>query len=194
MDSDIRLEPDRISIQAWDLDLSHPGRRLNGNTNKFRRALVHDEGDRLTINYAGDYPGGVKIAGTAGLEVSGSVKSTDGLYSGYLECDGTAWVMGHLMVARPENSSPAIDVTKPLEYSSPLTADVQYLSVFDELARLRWELAKTQKALRAVVGEVGSLVGQIVIAHNKQTPMKVTGSLIRLANVILEYGATEDED
>jgi hypothetical protein len=29
----------------------------------FRRALVHDYGDGLTVNYNGDYPGGVRLVG-----------------------------------------------------------------------------------------------------------------------------------
>ncbi|MCB9739526.1 MAG: hypothetical protein H6747_09680 [Deltaproteobacteria bacterium] len=61
MNSDIRLAPDRVTVQAWDLELVHPDRRAN--QSPFRRALVHDDGDRLTINYAQDYPAGTKVDG-----------------------------------------------------------------------------------------------------------------------------------
>lgn len=45
---------------AADFMLDHPQRRGAG-ARGYRRALVHDRGDRLTINYANDYPGGVRI-------------------------------------------------------------------------------------------------------------------------------------
>ncbi|TXH01603.1 MAG: hypothetical protein E6P95_01495 [Candidatus Moraniibacteriota bacterium] len=48
-----------VMATASDLMLDSPDRRRGGGP--YRRALVHDEGDRLTINYAGDYPGGVKV-------------------------------------------------------------------------------------------------------------------------------------
>jgi hypothetical protein len=50
-----------IQSTASDLMLDHASRRTN-NT-KFRRALVHDFGDKLTLNFGGDYPGGVQITG-----------------------------------------------------------------------------------------------------------------------------------
>lgn len=62
MNSDIRLDPDRVVIQAFDLDLRHPARTVEGGS-PYRRALVHDFGDRLTINYAVDYKAGTKVDG-----------------------------------------------------------------------------------------------------------------------------------
>ena len=67
MDSDIRLDDDRIVMQAWDLDFSHPDRRdqFRG-PSPHRRALVHwrtpTAGDQLVLNFDADYPAGVKIA------------------------------------------------------------------------------------------------------------------------------------
>jgi len=45
--------------------LDSPERR-KGNK-PFRRALVHDQSDGLTINFGGDYEGGVRIVGVAEL-------------------------------------------------------------------------------------------------------------------------------
>jgi len=52
----------RMDVKASDLVLDSPARR-KPNGPKFRRALVHDESDGLSINFANDYPGGVSIAG-----------------------------------------------------------------------------------------------------------------------------------
>lgn len=67
MDSDIRLDNDRIAMQAWDLDFSHPDRRdATLGPSPFRRALVHwktpRSGDQLILNFDADYPAGVKVA------------------------------------------------------------------------------------------------------------------------------------
>jgi len=52
----------RMDVKASDLVLDSPARR-KPNGPKFRRALVHDESDGLSINFNNDYPGGVNIAG-----------------------------------------------------------------------------------------------------------------------------------
>ena len=44
---------------ASDVMIDNPARRKN--EEPFRRAFVHDFEDGLTINFAGDYPGGVTI-------------------------------------------------------------------------------------------------------------------------------------
>lgn len=86
MSSDIKLEEDfvvtegnALKVNAWDLMLDGPGRR-GGAGGDYRRALVHSDGDKLTINFNKDYTGGVKIQGPlsvtddVGLEGSLSVK------------------------------------------------------------------------------------------------------------------------
>jgi hypothetical protein len=62
-DSDIKLGPGQVIAQALDLclDSQDPARRHNDSPH--RRALVHDYGDGLTINWDQDYPGGVTIWG-----------------------------------------------------------------------------------------------------------------------------------
>ena len=68
MASDVTLDGDYVVVEGqWtklrthDLMLDSPSRRLE--QSGARRALVHDQSDRLTINYNGDYPNGVRIAG-----------------------------------------------------------------------------------------------------------------------------------
>lgn len=60
-----------LKTTATDFMLDSPGRRRGGSS-PFRRALVHDAQDGLTINFSGDYPGGVTVSGN--LVVTGDVK------------------------------------------------------------------------------------------------------------------------
>lgn len=50
-----------IKAEAADFMLDSAARRKSAS--RTRRALVHDPNDGLTINYAGDYPGGVTLVG-----------------------------------------------------------------------------------------------------------------------------------
>jgi hypothetical protein len=55
----VTIEAAALQVQASDVVLDQPTRRINHSG--FRRALVHDFGDGLTMNFNGDYPGGVTI-------------------------------------------------------------------------------------------------------------------------------------
>jgi hypothetical protein len=61
-----------LKTTASDVIIDAPGRRGN-RPGPFRRALVHDQQDGLTINFAGDYTGGVTVVGT--LVVTGEISS-----------------------------------------------------------------------------------------------------------------------
>lgn len=52
-----------VQAAAADFVLDHPGRRASGRG--YRRALVHDHHDGLTINFNGDYPGGLTLNAVA---------------------------------------------------------------------------------------------------------------------------------
>lgn len=67
------LELDARVVKAISSDfmLDHPSRRNGGGPH--RRALVHDQNDGLTINFSGDYPGGVTLVGVRTLEVHGDI-------------------------------------------------------------------------------------------------------------------------
>jgi hypothetical protein len=78
MANDIKLEGDVdkdfmeltarvVKAISSDFMLDMPDRRKGGGP--FRRALVHDENDGLTINFSGDYPGGVTLIGLNTLQV-----------------------------------------------------------------------------------------------------------------------------
>ena len=62
-DTDVKLLPGQVKVEAWDLCLDSPDRRIPAGTSPYRRALVHNQNDGLTINYGNDYPNGVQING-----------------------------------------------------------------------------------------------------------------------------------
>jgi hypothetical protein len=64
-----------LKTTAADFMLDSPVRRRAGGS-QHRRALVHDAQDGLTINFAGDYRGGVTVIGN--LVVTGDVKVGSG--------------------------------------------------------------------------------------------------------------------
>ena len=64
----------RLSIGGSDVYLDCTERR-DGATGSYRRALVHNSGDVLALNFASDYTGGVTIGGNT--TVSGKLKSSN---------------------------------------------------------------------------------------------------------------------
>jgi hypothetical protein len=58
----ITAEATVLQIKGSDIILDSAQRR-SSNGGHFRRAIVHDQNDGLTINYNNDYPGGVTING-----------------------------------------------------------------------------------------------------------------------------------
>jgi len=67
----VLVEGTVLKCTGTELMLDSQARRA-GNGGDHRRALVHDGGDRLTINFAHDYRGGVTVVGE--LAVTGDVK------------------------------------------------------------------------------------------------------------------------
>lgn len=59
------LEGRVLKVVGSDLILDSPDRRKGGPS--FRRALVHDQSDGLTVNFNGDYPGGVRLVSVAAI-------------------------------------------------------------------------------------------------------------------------------
>jgi hypothetical protein len=64
-----------LKVEASDFMLDSAGRRKPTGP-PFRRAMVHDQNDGLTINFGGDYPGGVTISDVRALNVTGDLRFT----------------------------------------------------------------------------------------------------------------------
>src|SRR6476646_1413866 len=62
----VTIETNVLKSNSSDFILDNSARRQSAGG--FRRALVHDETDGLTVNFAGDYPSGVTIQGGARVE------------------------------------------------------------------------------------------------------------------------------
>jgi len=77
------VEGNVLKTTAADLMLDSPFRRLPGGS-QHRRALVHNTLDGLTINFNGDYRGGVSIMGDVGVSgdiATGQVASVNAVIS-----------------------------------------------------------------------------------------------------------------
>ena len=61
-EADVRLKSHQVTIEAWDLELKAADRQ-DPYPGEYRRALVHDRGDRLTMNWGHDYQGGINLIG-----------------------------------------------------------------------------------------------------------------------------------
>ena len=70
-DGILELEARVVKVISPDFILDSPIRRKGGGS--LRRALVHDQNDGLTVNFNGDYPGGVTLVGVRTLEVKGDI-------------------------------------------------------------------------------------------------------------------------
>jgi hypothetical protein len=66
VESDIKLVPGQVRVEAWDLVLDAKDRRKKQTPQ--RRALVHDFDDGLTVNWDNDYPHGVTMKGVRTIE------------------------------------------------------------------------------------------------------------------------------
>ncbi len=88
-ESDVKLIPGQVKIEAWDLCIDSKDRRKNDTTH--RRALVHDYDDRLTLNWGKDYPGGVKIQGNTVIDGSLSLENGS-LTAKLFKLLGSSWL------------------------------------------------------------------------------------------------------
>ena len=62
MAADIKINDNQVIAEAWDLILKSKDRQ-DPYDGEHRRALVHDKGDGLTLNYGHDYQGGINLVG-----------------------------------------------------------------------------------------------------------------------------------
>ena len=95
-ESDVKLVPGQVVVEAWDLCLDSPDRRKE-TANPNRRAFVHDFDDGLTVNYESDYPGGVKINHLTEIHAKPR-KTMTSAGATHLTIDGNTQIQGNLNV------------------------------------------------------------------------------------------------
>jgi hypothetical protein len=81
LDDIVQIDAVRLHVTASDVSLDNPDRRAN-QERPLRRALVHDFGDRLTLNYGGDYPGGIFLCGDVQVGSSEQGQPIPGMHKG----------------------------------------------------------------------------------------------------------------
>ena len=59
-DSEVLVSESDLRVTGTDFVIDNAGRRTSPNP-PHRRALVHGEGDKLIINFEGDYPSGTEV-------------------------------------------------------------------------------------------------------------------------------------
>lgn len=102
----VTIESNVMKVNSSDFMLDNSSRRKD--TEGFRRALVHNEDDGLTINFAGDYPGNVIIEGGASIRGPARIKG-DGRIEGRAQIDGELILGGRLRLHKidaPGNALP----------------------------------------------------------------------------------------
>jgi hypothetical protein len=107
----VTIESNVMKVKSSDFMLDNSSRRKD--TEGFRRALVHNEDDGLTINFAGDYPGNVIIEGGASIRGPARIKG-DGRIEGRAQIDGELILGGRLRLhrsTRPETRFPATEMS-----------------------------------------------------------------------------------
>lgn len=141
MSSDVTLDGELVVVQgSWmkvrtlDLMLDAPSRRQTQTGE--RRALVHDVGDSLAINYHGDYPNGVRIAGLTRAEML-HVEGRAGFAAGLTT---PSIILGH--PAQPATSTPG----------TPTGAGQWGLDVGAAISQLESRIADLEQRLSALEG------------------------------------------
>jgi hypothetical protein len=179
------LEASVVQATASDFLLDAPSRHTG--RPGFRRALVHDFNDGLTVNFAGDYPGGVTIngpSGAIGLDRSGVTingpsdtfststariildRASSGVSSGVdqVTIHGTFINLDTLR----SDSNAAGDVVFTFEHPSELDQDGNPRTPpFPETVRLGELLTTLRDTITTLSSQVNSLLERVSVLENK---------------------------
>jgi hypothetical protein len=160
-DSDIKLVPNQVIVQAWDLCLDSGDAERRKEPTAMRRALVHDFNDGLTMNWDNDYGGGVTINGLHTIDAEYKKTTQPGAKplmprspgAADLAIIGNVEFHGKLKIKPmvPTPSQPEGPVSAGLQHTMitalGATPAVQEIDVFDEISRLQQEVAALKQAL-----------------------------------------------
>jgi hypothetical protein len=153
--TDIKLMDDGdgwVKVEAGDLNVDGGTRRRKGNHTLYKRALVHDFNDGLTINWGSDYSGGVTIHGfvtvAEHLDVPGSTTlSGQTRLEGGFEAFGDARIEGKVQVTQLLINM-TTTVMGPQRVPIPIRIQVD---VGAELAALKKKIAELEEKVTHMV-------------------------------------------
>jgi hypothetical protein len=138
----VHVEGDVLKVDSYDLQLDNASRRSNKNQDKPRRALVHDKGDGLTINWARDYPGGVTI--------NGSVRCPDDVSASKIVVKGPPTLSGQKSIGSGDVHI-HVGVTLPRGGGMEVTEVI----VGAAIVELRAQVAALQQEIAALKAKIG---------------------------------------
>jgi hypothetical protein len=149
----VRVEGDVLRVEAHDIFLDNASRRSNQNK-PFRRALVHDPGDGLTLNWDHDYPGGVTIKGPTAADkdffLNGRfvvcIKKVSGVHFG----GGPGGAAGSLAGA----AAASIQDLAAAEFGGNAN-DYDVMDVFTDMRSLQAQVATLQAQVAALKAKLG---------------------------------------
>jgi hypothetical protein len=184
----VRIEGRRqVIVDALDLCVDNSDRRSE-HTSPDRRALVHDYGDKLTINYTQDYPGGVTIDGlheinavpkkATGLgltfdhlRVKGNTKIEGHLKASNLYIDGNVAITAKKIIFKGEDNAPELEIDGNLRFSdSVVLSDKTKVTKVVQQGRPPVPLAMTYNLFDEISrlrGEVEALKKEVEALKNK---------------------------
>jgi hypothetical protein len=162
-----------VQANAFDFVLDSPSRHKG--PPGLRRALVHDFNDGLTVNWAGDYPGGVTINGHTAeigpgqlttpqviLDRSGSIAVSTGL--------DQVIIRATIITLDTQGSDPnsAGDVKFTFEHPSEIDQDGNPRTPpFPETVLLGALLTTLRDTVTTLTNQVNSLLDRVTVLENK---------------------------
>ncbi len=177
MQSDIEFTAGSVTLLASDLALLHQDKgAITPGIGPHRVAMSHDADDGLVFNLAGDY---------GGIVVNAADKSQPG---SPIQLNGLTIVIRDLAT-----QSPAVSIDKEVDVLSLANADVDQFDVFDELARLRYQLATTQKAMKTLAGMATTYQAAWYAAWQNGTAPPEVPYFWKIVKEIMKYGASSEE-
>jgi hypothetical protein len=138
-----------VKAAGSDFMLDSVGRRKGGGP--FRRALVHDQNDGLTINFNNDYQGGVTINGPFTVRDDGSGQLIKG---GGITINGPITIDGGITMSR--GLSLTGDVTFQIQHFNEIgdilsvPAPTETVSLAETIIALRANIATLQSRIAAL--------------------------------------------
>ena len=144
-----------VKMVSPDIVIDFPARRRSGG---LRRALVHDESDGLTVNFNGDYPGGVTISGgVGGVTINGELVIRDG-----------EPIRGGITINGPITINGGIGMSRNLNLTGDIQFEIRHFNDIGDILSIPLptetvSLAETIKSLRADIAALQNRITMLEV-------------------------------